>query len=110
DCSAIDGGAMFGDPNGTIASPLGPRTSFRCFEFGVQCAGDTNPRAFGTKTGCVPRAGSPYMPTVQSYVDFLRGLKADPNQVVVSTIAGNIDDQRTAVVVADPDDPTRPSL
>ena len=110
DCSAIDGGAMFGDPNGTISSPLGPRTSFRCFEFGVQCAGDTIPRAFGTKTGCVPRAASPYMPSVQSYVDFLRGLKADPTQVVVSTIAGNVDDQRTAVVGPDPDDTTRPTL
>lgn len=108
DCSAFDGGAMFGDPNATIASPLGPRTSFRCFEFGVACAGDTNPRAFGTKTGCVARPTSPYMPSVQSYVDFLRGLKADPTQVVVSTIAGNVDDQRTAVVAADLDDPTRP--
>ncbi|MBL8623099.1 MAG: VWA domain-containing protein [Myxococcales bacterium] len=110
DCSAFDGGAMFGDPNGTISSPLGPRTSFRCFEFGVQCAGDTNPRAFGTKTGCVPRPASTYMPSVQPYVDFLRGLKADPKQVVVSTIAGNVDDQRTAVVGADPDDTTRPIL
>ncbi|MBK7075109.1 MAG: VWA domain-containing protein [Myxococcales bacterium] len=110
DCSAIDGGAMFGDPNATISSPLGPRTSFRCFEFGVQCAGDTNPRAFGTKTGCAPRVGSPYMPTVQPYIDFVRGLKADPTQVVVSTIAGNVDDARTAVIGADLDDPTRPSL
>lgn len=110
DCSVNPGGAMFGDPAATISSPLGPRTSFRCFEFGVQCEGDTIPRAFGTKTGCVPRVGSPYMPTVQPFVDFLRGLKADPTQIAVGTVAGNVDAARTAVVGPDPDDATRPVL
>lgn len=110
DCSALPGGALFGDPNASNTSPLGPRTSFRCFEFGVQCDDDPDPRAFGTKTGCVPRVDSPYMPTVQPYVDFLRGLKASPSAVVVSGLIGDVDAQRSAVVAADAGDATRPAL
>ena len=108
DCSAKDGGALFGDPNGTISSPLGPRTSFRCHEFGVQCDNDPNPRAFGTRTGCVPRTNAQYMKDIEPYVTYLKGLKSDPTKVVVAGIIGNVDDQRTVVVGADPDDMTRP--
>src|SRR4029079_17194936 len=60
DCST-EMGAMFGDPTAVLNSPLGPRTSFRCFEFGIQCDNDPNPRAFGTKRGCKPRPNSQYM-------------------------------------------------
>ncbi|MBK9035137.1 MAG: hypothetical protein IPL61_28380 [Myxococcales bacterium] len=109
DCSATDS-QLFGDPNGTIASPLGPRTSFRCFEFGVRCDNDPNPRMFGTRTGCVPRAGSPYVQSATRYVDFLRTLKPNASDLVVGGIIGAVDAQRTAVVAADPDDPTRPAV
>jgi len=110
DCSALPGGAMFGDPNATLTSPLGPRTSFRCFEFGVQCENDPDPRSFGTKAGCVPRVGSPHMPTVQPYIDAVRGLKADPRSVVVGVIAGDVDFDRTAVIGSDSDVSDRPRL
>ena len=110
DCSATLGGGLFGDPNATSTSVLGPRTSFRCFEWGVQCAGDPNPRAFGARTGCAPRVGSPYLPTVDGYVGFLRGLKANPRDVAVATIAGDVDATHGAVVGPDPDDPTRAAL
>ncbi|MBK9035134.1 MAG: hypothetical protein IPL61_28365 [Myxococcales bacterium] len=110
DCSALPGGGLFGDPNGTITSPLGPLTSFRCFEFGVQCDDDPAPRMFGTRTGCVPRTGSPHVEAVAPYIAFLRGLKADPRDVVVGGIVGSTDEQRTAVVGADVGDATRPAL
>ncbi|MBK9035136.1 MAG: hypothetical protein IPL61_28375 [Myxococcales bacterium] len=110
DCSALPGGGLFGDPNGTVTSPLGPRTSFRCFEFGVQCDDDPTPRAFGSRTGCVPRVDSPHVEAVTSYVEFLRGLKTNPRDVVVGGIIGSSDAQRTAVVGPDPDDATRPAL
>ena len=110
DCSVLPGGAMFAEPNGTVSSALGPRTSFRCFEFGVQCDDDPDPRAFGTKSGCVPRTDSPYMPSVQPYIDFVRGLKASPSAVVVAAIAGDVGPSRFAVVGADAEDPTRPVL
>lgn len=111
DCSTKPGGAMFGDPNGTVASPLGPRTSFRCWEFGVECDNDANPRAFGTRTGCRPRTNSQYMEDIQPYVDFLKGLKPDdPTKVIVAGIIGNVDDMGTSVVGPDVDDPNRPAL
>lgn len=110
DCSALPGGAMFAEPAATTDSPLGPRTSFRCFEFGVQCDDDPDRRAFGTRTGCVPRTDSPYMPTVQPYVDFLRGLKASPSAVVVAGITGDVDDLRSATIGPDPGDPARAAV
>ncbi len=90
DCST-EMGVMFGDPNAGISSQLGPRTSFRCHEFGVRCAGDTNPRALGPKTGCVPDPNSLYMYEVQRYIDFFRNLKDDVDLVIVAGIIGNFD-------------------
>jgi hypothetical protein len=86
DCSA-KGPEMF-DPTITGKdSALGPLDSFRCFEFGVQCNPD-DPRKPGEKTECVPRQDSPYMPDVQEYVDFIKGLKADPTKIIVAGIIG----------------------
>jgi hypothetical protein len=73
DCSTRDP-AMF-DP---LAAELGPLSSFRCFEHGVEC----------DATGCFPREDSPFMHGVQEYVDFLKGLKDDDSLIVVSTIVG----------------------
>ncbi|MEZ4403356.1 MAG: VWA domain-containing protein [Kofleriaceae bacterium] len=109
DCSA-KGPELFGDATASNTSVLGPRTSFRCFEHGITCANDPNPRAFGTKTGCEPKVGSQYMKDIQPYVDYLKSLKADPKKVVVAGILGNVDDAKTAIVGADPDDATRAAL
>lgn len=89
DCS-VENIAMFdSDPSlDTVDSSLGPLSSFRCFEFGVQCNPDT-PRTSGARDSCTPRTDSPYMPDVSEYADFLKGLKDDPNKVVVAAITGN---------------------
>ena len=110
DCST-EMGAMFGDPTAGLNSPLGPRTSFRCFEFGVECDGDPNPRAFGTKSGCEPQTNSQYMYEIEKYVDFLKGLKEDPSLVIVASIVG-VTDEETGMAVVGPDamTPTNPSL
>jgi hypothetical protein len=110
DCSAKDGGAMFGDPNGTITSPLGPRTSFRCHEFGIECDNDPNPRSFGHRTGCVPRVNSQYEKDVQPYIDYVKSLKTNTKNIIVAGIIGNVDDQHSVDVIPDPDDATRPSV
>jgi hypothetical protein len=86
DCST-ELGTMFGDPNAGISSQLGPRTSFRCHEFGVRCQNDPNPRSLGPKAGCAPDPASPYMFEVQRYIDFLRTLK-DPDGPGTVTVAG----------------------
>ena len=107
DCSATDP-TFFGDPNATPTSPLGPRTSFRCHEFGVQCDDDPEPRAFGVRTGCRSREDSPFLPPVASYVRFLNALKSTPGQVAVTAMFGAVDAARTVEVGPDPGDPARP--
>jgi hypothetical protein len=86
DCSTEDT-QLFDTSQTSIDDPLGPLSSFRCFEFGVVCTPD-NPREFGAKEDCVPREDSLYMFGVQAYVDFLLGLKAVPTQIVVAGIMG----------------------
>ncbi|MBK7195154.1 MAG: hypothetical protein IPH80_21960 [Myxococcales bacterium] len=107
DCSVADP-TFFGDPNATVASPLGPRTSFRCHEFGVQCDDDPEPRAFGVRTGCRSREDSPFMPSVASYVRFLVALKPAPGQVAVTAMFGEVDAARTVEIGPDPNDTSRP--
>jgi hypothetical protein len=110
DCST-EMGAMFGDPSAGISSQLGPRTSFRCHEFGVRCANDSNPRALGPKTGCQPDTNSVYEYEVQRYIDFLRNLKTDPKLVIVAGIIGNFDSVSGDLTVGpDRNDPTVPAV
>lgn len=90
DCSTQDG-SMFGDPTANLMSMLGPRTSFRCHEFGVECDDDPTPRSFGNKTGCKPRDDSPYEYGVDRYVTFFRNLKSDPSLVILAGILGDFD-------------------
>jgi hypothetical protein len=86
DCSAQDLDVF--DP--TVVgkeSALGPLSSFRCFEFGVECSSN-DPRMPGEKTECAPRQDSPYMYSVDELVDALSGIKPDPQQIAVAGILG----------------------
>ncbi len=89
DCST-DNTQMFDTSQNSIDDPLGPLSSFRCFEFGVACAPD-DPRSTGAKSECVPRDNSQFMYGVQEYVDFVKGLKADEQQIIVAGIIGVTD-------------------
>lgn len=110
DCSA-EMGTVFGDANAGLMSALGPRTSFRCHEFGVQCDNDPNPRAFGPKTGCRPRDNSMYMYEIERYIDFLQNLKTDPSLIIVAGIIGNFDSTTGDLTVGpDPNNAMFPSV
>jgi hypothetical protein len=110
DCST-EMGTMFGDPNAGLTSQLGPRTSFRCHEFGVTCQNDPNPRAFGPKTGCVPNPNSAFMFEVARYVDFLSSLKTGTAEVVVAGIMGNFDSSTGELTVGpDPNNAMFPAV
>jgi len=88
DCSASSP-QLFDNSQTDMASPLGPATSYRCFEFGITC--DVNSRtAQGERHNCVPRddAGALLYP-ISRYVEFLRQLK-DPQMLVVAAISGPI--------------------
>ena len=66
---------------------LGPSLAFRCTEQGVICDPD-DPRKPGTHTSCRPREGSPFVVNVSDYQTFLAQYKPDPDDVVVSAVAG----------------------
>ncbi len=87
DCSTEDT-SMFDTSQTSISDPLGPLSSFRCFEFGVKCEPD-DPRTPGPRQNCESREDSAYMFKVQEYVDFLKALKSDSNMVIVAGIVGN---------------------
>jgi len=83
DCSAAK--PQLFDPNQwQLTDPLGPLSSFRCFEFGIQC--DINDRfKEGPRKSCKPAYDWLYK--IQDYVTFFKGLKP-PGQVLMSAIAG----------------------
>lgn len=86
DCSVQERQGFFANPMAGVNDPLGPFSSFRCFEFGIQCAPD-DPRTFGAKEECLPRENSPYLYDVQEYIDFLKQVK-DENLIIVAGISG----------------------
>jgi hypothetical protein len=87
DCSTsnndIFGGAVSDDRTATF----GEYSSYRCFEYGTVCDPDAE-RTVGPRDNCVPDEDSPYIENVQTYIDFLRGLKSDPSKIVVAEITG----------------------
>ena len=77
---------------GSDVVTLGPLASFRCTRFGVQCDIDgvtTDDMAeVGFKHGCHWREDSAYLTTKARYTSFFAGLKADPRNVLLASIAG----------------------
>jgi len=87
DCS-VPGDALFDTASSTVDDPLGPMSSFRCFEFGVECSPDT-PRRPGVYNDCRAREDSELVDGIEQYVSFLKGLKRDPSMVTVAGIIGD---------------------
>jgi hypothetical protein len=81
DCSLARGAML--DPNDASLGPQG----FRCTEQGVICD-EEDPRKPGVHTNCRPREGSELMVDVSEYKTFLEQYKADPQDVIVSAVAG----------------------
>lgn len=66
--------------------------NFRCTQAGIECDGDPNLTIPGLHANCRPKDPSPLLNSVQTYVDYLRGLKADPDKdVIVAGILGDPD-------------------
>jgi hypothetical protein len=86
DCSAKNP-SLFDPAQQGLNDPLGPLSSFRCFEFGITC--DVNDRAVdGPRKNCAP--GGTTLHPVSRYVQQLKSLK--PNgQLLVSAITGPVD-------------------
>ena len=104
DCSAANP-QLFDPSQGGLNDPLGPLTSFRCFEFGVKCdcVGKAKCDRFttGQRKNCVP--GGQYLHKMENFVSFFKNLKkrpdrdatsgkctgkANPDRVIMAAIAG----------------------
>lgn len=85
DCS-LDSKALFeGTPDGAIVN-------FRCTQHGIECDGNPDLSVPGIRTNCRPRMDSPYLAEIDGYVDFLKGLKVEPDKdVIVAGIVGDPD-------------------
>ncbi|CAN5888261.1 hypothetical protein BH11MYX2_BH11MYX2_06820 [soil metagenome] len=83
DCTA-DNTAIYDPAN----SAAGPFADFRCFEYGWECDQGTMTRGSGAYTNCHPRESSPYLRYPDALVDRIKGLKADPRDIIMSTIIG----------------------
>jgi hypothetical protein len=92
DCSASDP-TLFDPRQTALDSPLGPFTSFRCFEFGVSC--DVNVRTHqGLRRNCVPRVdANRKLYPLSRYTELMwreDRLDREPGQVVVAALAGPV--------------------
>lgn len=105
DCSVAD--PYFFDMSSTgIDDPLGPISSFRCFEFGVTCDIDDRTHV-GLRENCAPRDDpDALLHPISRYTQFLRALKWDED-LTVAVIAGPVNNDS---VIVGQDDQGHPEL
>lgn len=85
DCSTRAATDLF-EPS---TSRYGPQGSFRCAEYGHLCGGSPPPRTGGTfSASCRSAEGMGKLTPVAEYVSFFKSLKAQPERVLVSVVAG----------------------
>ena len=93
DCSAANN-QLFDASQQGLNDPLGPLTSFRCFEFGVTCACPGHAKCTrhttGARTGCKPLTGGSMMLDPAKVVTELTKLRSK-GRLFLSVIAGNAD-------------------
>ena len=91
DCSASRT-QLFDPSQQGLSDPLGPLTSFRCFEFGVKCdcgaGGGCDRTTTGPRKNCVPQAG--YLEDVKLFVTQLKQHHSK-GKIFFSVIAGPTD-------------------
>lgn len=87
DCSLAKSTLFDGN---TGDSTYGDRVNFKCTREGIECDNPSNDLdTVGGRTDCHPKYDSTFLTQTDRYVDFLKGLKADPNDVIVAGILGD---------------------
>ena len=87
DCSLARSTLFAGNPSDPS---WGDRVNFRCTTQGVACDSPaTDLATAGVREDCHPRHDAVELTPIDRYVDFLKGLKADPLDVVVAGIVGD---------------------
>lgn len=88
DCSLAKAALFDGNRNEPGYSDA---VNFRCTTQGVACDAPATPfeEAVGLRTECHPRDDGELVAPVDRYVDFVKGLKSDPRDVIVAGIVGD---------------------
>jgi hypothetical protein len=85
DCSLAHKALFEGTTDGT-------EVNFRCTREGIECDGGSDLSVPGARTNCEPKIDSSYLSEVDSYVDYVRGLKQFPkDDIIVAGIVGDPD-------------------
>lgn len=71
------------------SSQDGIAINFMCTRDGVECTDSPDLTQPGRRNECHPKSNPMFVEDVQRYVDFLKGLKDDPKDVVVAGIVGD---------------------
>jgi len=78
--------------DGMVDAAYGDRVNFRCTHEGITCdSPSTDLDQTGPREDCHPKADSTMLTHIDRYATFLKGLKADPRDVIVAGIVGNPD-------------------
>jgi hypothetical protein len=95
DCSVPPDSLLFDPSQSRTTDPLGPLASFRCTEFGIRCSAGRPPRAAtGPLGGCTSNDDAIGADRLRAlvparfYADYFRRLKAEPDRVLISAVAG----------------------
>jgi hypothetical protein len=83
DCSAA-ATTLYDPTQQGLNDPLGPLTSFRCFEFGIRC-NINNRNTVGPRSNCLPAYS--WLHSVPNYINFFYNLKP-PGEVLMAAISG----------------------
>jgi len=86
DCSAPPDTTLF-DPSDAASMTLGPLASFRCNQFGHICDGGPPLMPAANLQNC-HSAEDGRLVRISELISFFKGLKADPNDVIVAAITG----------------------
>ncbi|MBA3459605.1 MAG: hypothetical protein H0T46_06575 [Deltaproteobacteria bacterium] len=87
DCSLAKSTLFDGNANDPT---YGDRTNFKCTREGIECdSPNTDLDQIGQRRDCHPNYNSTTLTSIDRYVDFLKGLKPDPRDVLVAGIVGD---------------------
>jgi hypothetical protein len=87
DCSLAKSTLFNGNPSDPS---YGDRVNFMCTHEGIECdSPNTDLDIVGPRRDCHPNFQSTTLTQIDRYVDFLKGLKADPRDVIVAGIVGD---------------------
>ncbi|HTL32881.1 MAG TPA: vWA domain-containing protein [Kofleriaceae bacterium] len=92
DCSLAHKSLFEGTTNGTVVN-------FRCTQGNIECDDDPGLTTAGEHRNCHPKEPSTYLESLDTYSDFLRTLKTDPDKDVI--VAGIVGDPEPFKLAAD---------